>query len=273
MPLTLDQVRTFVWEHLATLRGDPPHIGVEGLDRAVIQQSRAAGLSPLVNGATGFLDGHDSLHVRTAVSELVTAGMLVWGQSAYAQVSGPPHLQVTEFGQRCLRNGPPNVYDPEGYLRRLLASVPLLDPIAREYLEEALTCLHRACYRACAVMLGGASETVMLRTIEVLRDAFQTPQRRSAFERAAIEPLGIAARFRAFRGEIQGLGLPLPLRDNVTIRLDAIFTLIRGARNDAGHPNITSITREAAYEHLLLFPGYCETAYELMAHLQAHPIP
>jgi hypothetical protein len=274
--MTLDEARTLVWEFLATrpVGPDPGHTAVPGIDLAVAQRAQALGLGARINGTTGYLTGHDSLHVRTVIGECVVAGILVWGNDALGAQSGPPHLQITAFGRQCLASGQTNPYDPEGYMRKLLLEVPPLDPVAREYLSEALVCLHRTCYRACAVMLGGASETVMLRLIEAFHDALPLA-RQGTFAAGAMEPLSIARRVRFFRQELERIRLtiPQPLRDNLGTQLDGIFMLIRMERNDAGHPNVTATTRETAHANLLLFPSYGAAAYALIAHLQANPIP
>jgi hypothetical protein len=270
--MTLDQARNFVWGFLRAQTRNPTPIvlGLLGVEVDVARQAGAADVPHDVNGVTGGLQGYDSVHVRTAVSELVTTGVLVWGRDGAMQ-SAPPHLQVTEFGLQCLRDGRPSPYDPEGYLARL----PPIDPIARAYLEEALTCLHRSCYRACAVMLGGASETVMIESIEAFRNALQAPRRRATFERDAGDQRPIGQRFACFRTQLATIRptIPRPLRDELDVRLDGIFALVRQARNEAGHPNIAGTTRETAYANLLLFPSYCQTACALITHLQRHPIP
>jgi hypothetical protein len=276
MPITLDQARTLVFDHLQTLadRHQPVNVGIVAVDRAIRPTAQQRGIEVEWNNAEGALAGMDSVTVRAALSELEKAGLIVWGLSAIQ--AAPPHFQLTEFGVQCLREGRINPYDPEGYLSALVARVPALDPTARAYLEEALECLRRSCYRACAVMLGGASERVMMMLIDSFHRALQDQRRRARFEKNALKPISIRRRFDYFRTELGTIRAALPnvLAEDLDLRLDGAFALIRAARNDGGHPSINAaVTRDTAHGNLLLFPSYWEKVDALIGHLRNNPIP
>jgi hypothetical protein len=59
---------------------------------------------------------------------------------------------------------------------------------------------------------------------------------------------------------------PQALTENVDSQLRGVFDLIRGSRNDTGHPAIgSSVSRDAVYSHLRLFTPYCKRINDLIA--------
>src|SRR5260370_8189446 len=73
---------------------------------------------------------------------------------------------MTESGHQALANFTRDPSNPTGYLRHL-SSIAQLDPVAWSYLTEALNCYVAGLFKAAAVMVGGAAESVILH----LRDA------------------------------------------------------------------------------------------------------
>jgi len=276
MPISLPLARTLVFEHLQTFvnHPQPVDIGLTTIDHGVRVRAEAQHVAVDWNGAGNHLQGMDGVNVRAAVEELIGAGVLVRGYSS--QQPNPGIVQPTEFGLSCLQAGAINPYDPDGYLASINAAVPNLDAVAESYLEEGLDCLRRQCHKAAAVMLGGASEAVMLALISAFHDALQNPNQRQQFERHAIKEWQIKKRVDYFRGRLAALPpqfLPHALREDLDIKLDGIFALLRAARNDAGHPNLNPSTRETVHGNYLLFPSYCTRAYGLIAHFGQNPIP
>jgi hypothetical protein len=72
-----------------------------------------------------------------------------------------PWLSLTEWGEAYVSEAGADVYDPDGYLRKLASDRPL-DDIERRYLSQAAAALRADLPDATAVMLGAASEHLLL---------------------------------------------------------------------------------------------------------------
>lgn len=74
--------------------------------------------------------------------------------------------KLSADGRRVVGGGPWEPRDSQGYLRRLDQRIPELDRLARRYLEEALRAFNARCHLASSVLLGVASEQVVLRVVD-----------------------------------------------------------------------------------------------------------
>src|SRR5271166_5991791 len=77
------------------------------------------------------------------------------------QMRTPPFFHLTEQGRRTLERLSHDPGNPEGYLRHVYA-VAQVNAVARSYLEEEIQCYVAALYKASAVMVGAAAESVVL---------------------------------------------------------------------------------------------------------------
>lgn len=66
----------------------------------------------------------------------------------------------------------------------------------------AVGVLVRLCNRACAVMIGGASERVMILLIGAFHGALHDQVRRNRFEKEAMKPLSMLRRFAYVRQQL-----------------------------------------------------------------------
>ena len=267
----LGQMRTLLWQAMVqTPRNATPittqFTDIETRIRALGQAQQIA----IAAAGDGELIGGDGHLLRVALAELEHAGIVVYGQNRLQLEL--PWVQITEFGIACLDAGQINPMDPDGYLTRLDAEVPNLHPVARAYVEESLTCLRQRCVKACAVMLGCAAEQILLVMIDALHAAIQDPGRKQSFRARVVKERQAGTKFTRFRAEMQQNVLrllPNALSEDLDLRLDGIHSLIRRARNDAGHPALSAnLTAQDVNGALLLFPGYCRTAYGLLAFFQ-----
>ena len=96
--------------------------------------------------------------------ELFRTGHLAWGLNLMNP--SPPFCHVTERGRRALENISRDPANPYGYISHLLAEHPL-NAVAESYIREALVTYNGNCYKATAVMVGCAAESLTLD----LRDA------------------------------------------------------------------------------------------------------
>lgn len=111
--------------------------------------------------------------VRESMWQCLVQGLLLFGMDASNQTW--PFYKLTEHGRRVIQQGAPQPYDPDGFLTHFKRAVPQADPTAYSYLEEAVATFNHACPRAAAVMLGCASEKIILVLIDALDNAIADP--------------------------------------------------------------------------------------------------
>jgi hypothetical protein len=100
----------------------------------------------------------------TYMYDLFRTGHLSWGFN-YANPD-PPWCHLTETGRKALKAFSRDPVNPQGYLNHVSKFNPI-SPVALSYLKEALNAYNSDCFRAAAVMLGVATECIILE----LRDA------------------------------------------------------------------------------------------------------
>lgn len=152
--------------------------------------------------------------------------------------------------------------DTQGFLRRLRAAAPALDPLAVRYVEEALRAFTARCYLASSVMLGVASERAFTGLAE-------------AFVRARPEAAGPLPSCSIIRGPLCG-ALP---RVSQAPRTTAVNVAARPCRRvDPGrcrgpaprdpqraarHPTGQDIDEDTARAHLQMAAVYLRKMTEL----------
>lgn len=156
--------------------------------------------------------------------------------------------------------------DPEGYLRRLRSHQPPLDPAALDYVEEALRAFNARCYLATSVMLGVASEHVVLRLARSVVDAVPGAVKlRAAMDNPRTSQF---SRFQELRKQLEPMRLQLPENLGDTLTLDAVADLLRITRNEAGHPTGRGVDEDTAYTHLQMAARYLQKMTALDAHFR-----
>jgi hypothetical protein len=208
----------------------------------------------------------DRERIRHLISELVTEGILSWG--ADEMHSGPPYLSITEYGQIAIQNSTPQPYDPEGYLAYLKSQVGSLDSIIELYIVEATQTFRRNNLLSAAVMTGVASERAFDMLLDAVAKAITGPGKQKKFEDLKTYT-STKTKFDEVKKVIMQNRSKLPQEIDETLEsdLDGIFTLIRIARNDSGHPTGKIMRREQVYVNLQLFVQYCRCVYRLIDYL------
>lgn len=271
--LSLAQMRSLVMEALRNSRGSwtAGSAKLDELEGLIESLAQSKGIAmDRIEGHFGGLQQH---RLRVVMSELSTSDIIVFGHT----FSQPdlPYFQITEYGKTCLEASEILPYDPDGYLAQLRIDVPDIDDVAMRYLSESLECLRRNCLMATTVMLGGATEQVFILLVESLGNAIQDTNRQRTFEKKAVNEWRLKPKFDHFRAEMTSVvalpSFPNELKEDLDVKLLGIFSLIRRSRNDVGHPTGKPVSREDAHGALLLFPGYCKTAYALMDFFASNP--
>jgi hypothetical protein len=214
---------------------------------------------PSFHGGRSFLAPGDETLLIEVIWSFITQGILVPGFNDSNQ--GYPFLRLTEYGKRCVQEEKILPHDPDGYLREFHAAVPNADSVVIEYLTEALQCYIHGLNRAAAVMLGAASEQMILLLIESCGHSISDVSASQRFESEYTKASSIFRKFEIFEKRLQAVKAKLPknIAENLDSQLRGVFDLIRSSRNDAGHPaSGAQPGRDAIYSHLRLFVPYCQ---------------
>ena len=176
------------------------------------------------------------------------------GRAALARKSGSPHRP--------------------GYLAELRRRVPDLDPTVLVYLQEAVGAWQSGLYRSSVVMLGGASERLILLLAESVIAASIPPYSDKLKEAVQGGKSGRSAPISAVFDLVNRAltedptALTPSLQESIDRTLTPIFEYARGLRNKSGHPTPgNDITFENAEAGLLLFPGFSAYVYDVRRHL------
>ncbi|MFA6055587.1 MAG: hypothetical protein WC769_09450 [Thermodesulfovibrionales bacterium] len=192
--------------------------------------------------------------------DLFRSGYLAWGYNL--SNPNPPFCHLTEQGRSTLQHLSRDPSNPEGYLAHIARNVSL-NLIAASYLEEAVHTYNSNCFKAAAVMIGAAAESIILE----LRDKLQS--KILEFGRTPSKDLidwRIKKILDAIRKEIEikKAAIPTVLFESFEAYWPAFTQQIRASRNDAGHPqSIDPVTEEMVHASLLIFPELAKLAAEL----------
>lgn len=210
------------------------------------------------------------LGIRGAPSE--QALLTLWGDMFLQGVVAPgydlanaslPFCHLTERGRKTLEHMTRDPSNPDGYLAAVRTK-GALNPISESYLVEALNTYNAVCYKATAVMVGAASEALML----ALRDAVLA--RLAVHGRqpdAKLSDWRIKTVLDAVNAELSKhtKSMPPKLRESHAYNWPAFTQQIRAVRNDAGHPNsVAPVTPESVHASLLIFPELHALTTELL---------
>jgi hypothetical protein len=263
---------------LETLR-DHPQGQWEVLTLAVVDAAKRKQLLPREPANSGIQVGGRPLAeaqvgelVRQAMWDCLLNRLLIFGMNRAN--SEWPFYRVTEHGMTALKAATPQPYDPDGFMTYFDATCTGMDPVVRSYVEEAVHAFNSNCARSSAVMLGCASEKLLLLLCEALEASISDPTKQAKFARNLNARWQIAHKYEALRSQLEELATAKKLsRDHVeTIRgeLPANFELLRRCRNTAGHPDVPgNVTPDTVFMNLRTFTEYARRAHELIEHFRA----
>jgi hypothetical protein len=241
----------------------PPQPSIrEVLLQEIQAQSLAGSLQrdSVLNAAAQKLPGVNQQAILAQWYELFRTGLLA--PSLNLRNPDPPFFHLTDTGRRALENATRDPSNPAGYLRHLALIAPL-NNVAMSHLTEGLDCYVGGLFKAAAVMVGGAAESVILD----LRDS--TAQKLKTLNKPIPRPLEdwriktVTDGLRDFLDE-QKAHFSRDLRDEFEAYWSAFALQIRAARNDAGHPaSIAPVTPDKVHASLLIFTGLARLANNL----------
>ncbi len=281
MPIERERLRAWVYEALTLpkvqITGGNQSLQLNDISRWVQQKAQQSGLLPptAANNAFAITIGNiDEDAIRECIWGLVIQGIVVPGTSNdSAHQANLPWIQVTEWGKTCLQKGEYLPYDTALFLARLKSQISGLDQIVELYLKEALNSFRAGNYLSVAVMVGVASERILI----ILRDAILNSIKENDRQRKFKESTENQIAKRIYDEIIKKVDpireqLPPELHDSIGTEVEGIFQEIRRTRNEAGHPTGRIIEKEEAYALLQLFPVYAKSAYVLKNWLKSNPV-
>ena len=197
------------------------------------------------------LSRHDVELVRDIFWDLFRQGSITLGKNDNNEAW--PWFRLSEHGRATLATQSPyRFHDRGSYLSLVRKAVPDISVEAVPYLEEAVATFYADCLLASCVMLGVAAEIEFLRLIAVgVANQAHGPsfakadKERSIRQKIARFQNGLAALPQAVREQAG---------EDLDTHLTAIQSILRVARNEAGHATATKPpTREQVYVYMQLF--------------------
>lgn len=196
----------------------------------------------------------------TFFHDLFRNGYLAWGYNIHN--AGPPFCHLTEQGRETLKHISRDPINPDGYLEYIYQNYNLGN-ISESYLKEALTTYNSNCFKATAVMVGAASESIIL---ELRDELIRTLKESNLDIPRDLKDWRVKTILSSLQTELEKRKRHMPgtLRDKFVSYWPAFTQQIRAARNEAGHPaDIDPITNETVHASLLIFPELVSLSNEL----------
>ncbi|MEX0754989.1 MAG: hypothetical protein WD556_07720 [Actinomycetota bacterium] len=250
-----EEVSRYLGEYLPHDRGEEnPHVGasevlhylehVRGFDRQIVRQAE----NP----------------VMEELSRLLICGVIRLG---YGNGLDSGWITLTSYGKRILNTEGPPVYDPEGYAEHLRGQVPDVPEVAMIYLREAVSAFNLQRTLGAAVMLGVASEALLVMLIEAF--AASPAASNSSKLTRSLEREPITRTLVEFDKQLDRADLPAHLQKDLGVYLGQISEFIRVTRNQAGHPTGFQVERPVVEAQLRAFEAYAERLCSLASHFKA----
>ena len=198
--------------------------------------------------------------VLTEWAELFRTGFLAWGFNV--DNANAPFFHVTRRGQLALGSIGRDPANPAGYMRHLDQKATIND-IACSYLVEGLECYSAGSFKAAAVMVGAAAESVVIelrnKVVVAIAQAGETEPKGINDWRIRTITNALATYFQANKKTMER-----GLRESYEAYWDAFTQQIRSVRNEAGHPSsISPITPDSVHAQYLIFPDLAVLAADL----------
>lgn len=181
---------------------------------------------------------------------LITEGVMTIG---FQNNESWPFVSLTEYGEEHIKGGHATPYDVADFISRLEAA-GALDDVEKRYITQSLQAYVHNLPDASAVMLGAASEHLLIELVKEIsaKDATAKAAGDKVLDGPALGMLRFARDYFVPKAK----NLPRELRENLETTFLSIAALIRATRNDAGHPELSNVSREQCFVNLQLFPGY-----------------
>ena len=216
----------------------------------------------IVGPDRGFPGSHA---IMQAVWALVARGLI------YIDYSQPHpgnwSIHLTDRGAEAADDANLNPDNVPNYLRKIAGDVPGLSEVPRLYLEESLRAFANDCFLASTMMLGVAAEAVFYDVALSFANWLETESGKKLRDLLEKESSAYIHKFVEFQKRLAASKghLPPNLQQNLDLNINSVLELLRLARNDVGHPTGAQVTRQTAFQYLVVFPGLASRLYEIKA--------
>lgn len=174
----------------------------------------------------------------------------------------PPFFHVTDLGRKALSQHSRDPANPDGYLSHLRTKAGI-GPVTESYISESLQTFNSGCFKATAVLVGAAAESIVIEIRDALVKKLQAVGASIPRELSDWRVKQILIAIEAVIGAKKG-NIPKTLFDRFEANWPAFTHRIRTARNDAGHPiSVDPVTADEVHASLLIFPQLASLASEL----------
>lgn len=202
----------------------------------------------------------DEQALLTFFGDLFRIGYLAWGYNL--SNPAPPFCHITNRGRVALATLSRDPSNPDGYLANLYARGNL-NPVSESYIREALATYAAGCFKATAVMVGAAAESIVLEFRDSLGarlDALENPHPPDLDDWRIKRVLDcVESLLTAQKGS-----MPRQLFEAFESYWPAFTQQVRVARNAAGHPtSIDPVDEDTVQASLLIFPELVKLSTEL----------
>ena len=203
--------------------------------------------------------------VRDVFWDLFRQGFITLGMNDMNEAW--PWFRLSHFGEETLKTQSPyRFYDRNSFLTLVKDGVPDISAEALAYLDEAVAAFYADCLLASCVMLGVAAEAEFLRLTDIAA--------KSTVHGATFAPVQnqrtIRQRITKFHDRLQPLlkSLSQEAVEDLETNFLMIQSVLRIARNEAGHPTAVKVRREQVYVYLQLFVPFARQLMRLRVALQ-----
>ncbi len=216
----------------------------------------------------------NSLAIDEVINSLLLREVLITGTTFKEGIQAPlPWLRVTKHGKKVLESDDFVPYDPDGYMDALKKKVTDLDEVVIKYMEESIQSFYKNLLISTTLTLGAASERLIILLSESFVKAHVDAGERLRLE-SRFDQGGIFKLQKVLLEEInkRKSSLPKELFHELDLYLGQLFQFIRLNRNEKGHPDNISTSRDSVFACLVMFINYIAKVYELIRYFLTNPI-
>lgn len=234
---------------------------VVGVAEVLERRSRPVGQpSPYGRVESIPLEDHDAELVRDVFWDLFRQGFITLGLNSSNEAW--PFFRLSHFGERALATQSPyRFHDTSSFIKLVKTEVPDISQDVITYIEEAVAAFYADCLLSCCVMLGVAAEIEFLRLVDV---AVKNVTYGPSFSAATKQQM-IRQKIVKFHDCLKPLAKSLPQQavEDLETNFNMIQSVLRIARNEAGHAISDTPPREQVYIYMQLFVPFARQLMRL----------
>lgn len=189
--------------------------------------------------------------ILTCWYDLFRNGILAWGHTLGNP--NPPFFHVTSHGRTLLENLSRDPSNPEGYIKFLEENTNI-NLIAKSYINEAVSTYNTNNFKAAAVMVGAASESLVLAVCKEITSKLEALDIKVPRDLRDWRIKKILNGLEHFLRQKKKFA-PSELYESFEAYWPSFTHQIRTVRNESGHPtSIAPVTQQNVQASLLIFP-------------------